>query len=601
MKLRYLFSIVLSSLILFAGCVKEATVADSFGNIKLSSTYLSISENGGNVSVKINSTEAWAFVETDNWPNVIERDDDGNIKKSTPSWLKADKMSGSAGETQVTFSAEAFPGREAELMIKAGNNTQFLRVRQGSLAPVTATCKEVIAGPEGKSYIVKGVCTAISNTVYGNWYLNDGTGEIYIYGTVDGDGKYNWSDFNIEVGDIVTVQGSYVLYGGSTPEFVDASFISVEKSLIKIVSESEPVAKDGGEIEVKLAYKGNGVFPTIPDEYRDWVSVVDMNYAAGVPSKIEPNPADTAFVKVLVQANPAGPREGSIKFASSNADGASSVDFKIEQDGALLQIADGLYWLIANNSGSYVAASAVPADKGYGYLPVAEATATSAPGASAFIFRAVEGGYTIQDLSGRYYYQKGTYNNFNVSTTLPESGHIFILMGNEDGTVKIQNVAVKKYIQYDAGYNSWGSYDSAKGPLPALVAAVAPVVADGKYYIEVSAGVATPVTKSYGYINVAAKAPENAFTFTYTEGQGYTICDENGNYYYQKGTYNSFNLDANPTEGQYWSIFPLADGTVKITNLSVNKWWQYSTSYSSFGSYDSAQSGAELPKLVPVQ
>ena len=198
MKLRYLFSIVLSSALLFTGCVEEVST-DSFDNIKLSSTYLSIPVDGGSATLTVDATEAWAFVVDDNWPDVIERDDDGNIEESTPSWLSVDKMSGSAGETVVTFTAEAFPGREIELRIKAGENTQYLRVRQGSLAPVTATCAEVIAGPEGKNYIVSGVCTAIANTSYGNWYLNDGTGEIYIYGTKDEDGKYNWANFNIEV------------------------------------------------------------------------------------------------------------------------------------------------------------------------------------------------------------------------------------------------------------------------------------------------------------------------------------------------------------------------------------------------------------------
>ena len=245
----------------------------------------------------------------------------------------------------------------------------------------------------------------------------------------------------------------------------------------------------------------------------------------------------------------------------------------------------------------------LPAEKTYGYLGVAEATATVAPGTSALYFAAVEGGYTIQDLEGRYYYQKGTYDSFNVSAELPASGHIWTLIANEDGTVKILNSEVKKFIQYDTNYDSWGSYATAKGIMPALVSAVAPVIADGKYYIEVSAGVATPIdaSKTYGYVNVADKAAANAFTFTFTDGEGYTICDSIGRYYYQKGTYNSFNLDANPSEGQYWSIIPQEDGTVKILNRSVNKWWQYSTSYSSFGSYDKPQDGAELPKLVPAE
>lgn len=605
MKLRYLFSIILSSVLLFGSCQEKFT--GSWDNIKLDKTYLSISENGGTAKLTVTATEDWAFVVDDNWPDVIKRNDDGSIneEKTEPSWLSVDKMSGTAGETVVTFSAEAFPGRELELQIKAGDNIQFVRVRQGSMTVTKATVAEIIAGPEGKLYEVTGVCTAIANTNYGNWYLKDDSSDsqLYIYGTVDGSGKYNWSSFNIEVGDVVTVQGSYVLYSGTTPEFVDATFVKVEKSLIKIASDPQTVAKDGGEIDVKVAYKGAGVFPTVPEAYRDWVSVAGMEYKAGEPTKIEPNPADTAIVKIAVLPNAGGPRAATIELASNSGKNGSSVTYTFEQDGTLLQIEDGYYWLIADNAGAYVAASPVPADKGYGYLEVAEATATAAPGASAFVFTAVEGGYTIQDLSGRYYYQKGTYNNFNVSASLPESGHIWTLIANEDGTVKILNAEVKKYIQFDAGYNSWGSYDSVKGAMPALVKAVAPVIADGNYYIEVSAGVATPLAddKSYGYLNVAEKAAANAFTFTFVEGEGYTICGADGRYIYQKGTYNSFNVTAEPTEGQYWSILPQADGTVKIFNRLVNKWWQYSASYSSFGSYDKPQDGGELPKLVAVE
>ena len=60
---------------------------------------------------------------------------------------------------------------------------------QGLSTVSTATCAEVIAGPDSKTYQVKGVCTSIANTTYGNWYLKDDTGEIYIYGTLDKNGK----------------------------------------------------------------------------------------------------------------------------------------------------------------------------------------------------------------------------------------------------------------------------------------------------------------------------------------------------------------------------------------------------------------------------
>ena len=341
MKLRYLFSIILSSVLLFSSCEEQPT--ESWDNIKLDKTYLSISEEGGTATLKVEATEDWEFVVDDVWPEVIKRDKEGNVESSTPSWLAADKMSGAAGETTVTFTAEATTsGRELELQIKAGENTQFIRVRQGSMTVTKATVAEIIAGPEGKLYEVTGICTAVANTTYGNWYLKDSStdNQLYIYGTVDASGKYNWSSFNIEVGDEVTVQGSYVLYGGNTPEFVDATFIKVTKSLVKVVTESATVAKDGGELEVKVAYKGAGVFPTVPEEYRSWVSIVDMQNKPGEPTKIEPNPADTAVVKIAVLPNDSGNREGSVTFVSSG----SSVPYTFTQEGAIvaLSVADFL-------------------------------------------------------------------------------------------------------------------------------------------------------------------------------------------------------------------------------------------------------------------
>mgnify|MGYP003407617999 CR=1 FL=1 len=337
MKLRYLFSVVLSSVLLLAGCSMDEP-AGSFDNIKLSQTYLSIPTTGGTATVTVTATEEWAFVEDDTWPNVITRDKDTKeITKSEPAWLAVDKMSGAAGETVLTFSAEASDaGREFELQIKAGNNTQFIRIRQGSMAAVSATCKDVIAGPDGKTYRVKGVCTSIVQTVYGNWYLNDGTGEVYVYGTLDKDGATkNFSSWGLEVGDEIEVEGPKLTYG-STVELVDVTVIKINKSLVKVTTEPQHVAKEGGEFEVKVAYKGNGAFYSIPDDIQSWVSVSDMTYKAGTPTKIEQNPADTAIVKIAVLPNAGGDRSAKITFSSENADGSSSVDYEFTQEGSIL-------------------------------------------------------------------------------------------------------------------------------------------------------------------------------------------------------------------------------------------------------------------------
>jgi len=93
--------------------------------------------------------------------------------------------------------------------------------------PVTATCAQIIAGAEEQIFRVTGVCTSISNTNYGNWYLQDETGEIYVYGTIKSSGVYDWASFGIEVGDIVTIEGPKMTYNNQV-ELVDATVISVE-------------------------------------------------------------------------------------------------------------------------------------------------------------------------------------------------------------------------------------------------------------------------------------------------------------------------------------------------------------------------------------
>ena len=114
----------------------------------------------------------------------------------------------------------------------------------------------------------------------------------------------------------------------------------------------------------------------------------------------------------------------------------------------------------------------------YGYLPQ---TAAAANGKFietnqfyAFTFTEVEGGYTIQDTFGRYIYQTGTYNSFNVANEMPESGAVWTVAIDEaTGKATITNVAMNKYIQYSSQYNSFGSYASAQdnGHMPTLFAA----------------------------------------------------------------------------------------------------------------------------------
>ncbi len=93
----------------------------------------------------------------------------------------------------------------------------------------TATCAEVLAGADGTIYQVTGKCVEIANTTYGNWYLEDATGKVYIYGTLDAEGNTkNFASLGIEVGDEITVEGPRKTYK-ETVELVDVKVIAIKK------------------------------------------------------------------------------------------------------------------------------------------------------------------------------------------------------------------------------------------------------------------------------------------------------------------------------------------------------------------------------------
>ena len=121
-------------------------------------------------------------------------------------------------------------------------------------------------------------------------------------------------------------------------------------------------------------------------------------------------------------------------------------------------------------------------------------------------------------------------------------------------------------------------------------------LADGTYVILAGNLTMSSLTqdKSYGYptaneVTVADGKVSNHFkadVLTITKvGDHYTIQDAYGRYFYLKGTYNSFNVDATmPTEGHLFSIGREGE-FYTITNTLNQKTLAYSTSYTSWGCY----------------
>ena len=171
MKLRYFIPSLLAVVAsVFTGCSEDydPTYLDQ---IQVSQSYVALNTNGGSTNITLTAKGAWQFEKV---IKVTTKDAEGKDVVSyveTPAWLQVSQLSGNAGETTLTFSAEAGEGRNCELKVSCNGQTQIINIIQGVATVSTATCAEVIAGPESKTYRVTGVVTKIANTTYGNWYL----------------------------------------------------------------------------------------------------------------------------------------------------------------------------------------------------------------------------------------------------------------------------------------------------------------------------------------------------------------------------------------------------------------------------------------------
>ena len=326
MKFRYILGVLLSAFLL-TGCSDDDTAVGKLDTLQLDETFLTIPVTGGSVSVVLTATTDWQF------ENAFDLDSKNKKVLPVPTWLTASQTSGGAGQHTITFHADASDaGREAMIEILVGGVKQFLVVRQGSLEAASATCAEVIAGPDSKTYLVTGTVTAIANTTYGNWYLNDGTGEVYVYGTLDKDGKTkNFSSLGIEIGDVVTVSGPKTTYNG-TVELVDVTVHKITKALLKVEGTEATVGVGGADFEVKVAYKGSGAFFDIAEDAKSWVSYLSTKYIAGVKTIFEQNPADTAVFKFNAAPNTGDSRKGVITFSSFSGKNRTDIVYTIKQD-----------------------------------------------------------------------------------------------------------------------------------------------------------------------------------------------------------------------------------------------------------------------------
>ena len=269
MKLRNYILSILAGAALAAGCAQEQVIS-SIAEFKPEKSYIGLPLEGGINTTPVKATASWSF-----------------DTSAIPEWLTVSPTSGGAEVEHIVFAAEPNTGnseRSVNLVVNVGGKQQRFTVIQAGPGEVEAplsTIAQVAAGNDGETFRIRGTVTSIVNTNYGNLYVSDDTGSIYIYGLFNAKGQYpkdagGWATFGVEVGDVITVQGPRTLYNGTTLELVDATLINVEKSLIEVDPSEIAVGSDAGTFTVSVTSKANGM-AVLPSE--SWVRVTDI--AAG--------------------------------------------------------------------------------------------------------------------------------------------------------------------------------------------------------------------------------------------------------------------------------------------------------------------------------
>lgn len=197
-------------------------------------------------------------------------------------------------------------------------------------------------------------------------------------------------------------------------------------------------------------------------------------------------------------------------------------------------------------------------------------------------------------------------------TLLPNAGgQITLKFTATDGYTATKTATLKS--AFEAGsIKNLGSVKGLAWEAPKYYFMPVTEMREGTYLIVVNNSnkleAAKPVTSNYGYLQtddvtnlknsdglIVMDNLNDAFVFSSTN-QGYTIRQAyNDLYWYQDGTFNTISVAASIS--QYYSVSAQTDGAFKITNLTKNKFLQYRTEYSSFGSYSSAQSDGIVPTL----
>lgn len=201
---------------------------------------------------------------------------------------------------------------------------------------------------------------------------------------------------------------------------------------------------------------------------------------------------------------------------------------------------EGRYFFVYTVGGDVQVGKPVETGNDYGYMYLTNASVSNgtldADEAHLFTFTATDGGYTLQDASGRYYYMDATHNSFQVSAAMPASNFVWTANISDNGEATVTNAATGKTIQYYAKYNELCPTTNGDG-LPRLLKPGDPV--DGGSDDNPGGGEVSGNTITADFTAMGLGNAEDITTLTLSDGTTLTFSageNKNGPKYYNSGT-----------------------------------------------------------------
>lgn len=244
----------------------------------------------------------------------------------------------------------------------------------------------------------------------------------------------------------------------------------VTPELYLVVEDTVPVPAEGGNVTVKVTSNVAWTLSLNGSKVAEGSeAVADQTVEVEVSANEETQEVTHTLVLSDVPAEGATATTETVKFKQAAA----------EVKPVEPTFSAGKYWIMATEDNVTKVMTPLADNLSYGYGPSADVVDNRSFAINAFTFNEVEGGFTIQDESGKYYYSDATHKSFQLTTDSSNDGLVWSVSVQEDGIYILTNVATERTMKYgDGTFTTFGVYldtEENTGVYPTLVKADNPL------------------------------------------------------------------------------------------------------------------------------